>query len=114
MTVSKNIGRGGARPGSGRKKKPGAGPITEMPSVTGLSAEDLAKALTDFAMVGLVKIAAEGASESARVSALREILDRAAGKPKPGVPAAKQDQLELDDNWGDLLKSKQPAAGRAN
>jgi hypothetical protein len=114
VTKSRNIGRGGARPGSGPKKKPGAGPITEVPATTGKSAEVLAKELTDFAIAGLVKIASEGASESARVTALKEILNRGAGMPKPGT-APKSDQLDLlDDGWGNLLKSGQSAAGRTN
>jgi hypothetical protein len=113
VTKSRNIGRGGARPGSGPKKKPGAGPITEVPATTGKSAEVLAKELTDFAIAGLVKIASEGASESARVTALKEILNRGAGMPRPGA-AAKTDQLELDDGWGTLLTPSQPATGRTN
>ena len=66
-----------------------------------------------LAIETLAAVASGGSSESARVAAANQILNRAAGMPKPGT-AAKSDQLELADDWGDLLKSKQPAAGRAN
>jgi hypothetical protein len=114
LTKSKNIGRGGARPGSGPKKKPGAGPITKLPALTGNKIED-DKTLADWVRAGLVHIAASGASEAARVAALKELGDRAEGKSKPGV-AQKSDQPDMfeNDGWGDLLKSKQPAAGRPN
>ena len=115
MTKSKNIGRGGKRDGSGRKKKPTAPPITDIPVTSGQSAEALAKQHVDIAMATLVHIALNGESEAARVSAAERILNRAAGMPKPGT-AAKSDQLDLlaEDGWGNLLKSKQPAAGRTN
>ena len=112
MTKSKNIGRGGKRDGSGRKKKPTAPPITDIPVTSGQSAEALAKQHVDIAMATLVHIALNGESEAARVSAAERILNRAAGMPKP---AANCDQLDLlaDDGWGTLLKSGQ-AAGRTN
>jgi hypothetical protein len=110
MTKSRNIGRGGARPGSGPKKKPTAPPITEMPALTGNRVED-DKTLAVWVRAGLVHIAATGASEAARVAALKELGDRAEGKSKPGI-APKTDQLDLlDDGWGNLLKSGQPTAG---
>jgi hypothetical protein len=112
VTKSKNIGRGGKRDGSGRKKKPTAPPITDIPAASGQSAEALAKQHVDIAMATLVHIALNGESEAARVSAAERILNRAAGMPKPGV-AAKSDQPDFfeNDGWGDLLKSKQPAGG---
>jgi hypothetical protein len=114
LTVSRHIGRGGARKGAGQKKKPGAGPITEMPALTGNRVED-DKALADWVRAGLVHIAATGASEAARVAALKELGDRAEGKSKPGIaPKADQPDMFENDGWGELLKSKQPAAGRSN
>lgn len=114
MTASKNIGRGGARKGSGRKKKPTAPPITDIPAASGQSAEALAKLNVDIAMATLVHIALNGESEAARVSAAEKIINRAAGMPKPGT-APKTDQLDLlDDGWGTLLTPGQPAAGRTN
>jgi hypothetical protein len=113
VTASKNIGRGGKRAGAGRKKKPTAPPITDIPAASGQSAEALAKQHVDIAIATLVHIALNGESEAARVSAAERLLNRAAGMPKPGA-AAKTDQLELADDWGDLLKARQPAAGRSN
>jgi hypothetical protein len=114
VTKSKNIGRGGKRDGSGRKKKPTAPPITDIPVMSGQSAEALAKQHVDIAIATLVHIALNGESEAARVSAAERLLNRAAGMPKPGT-AAKSDQLDLlDDGWGNLLKSTQPAARRTN
>jgi hypothetical protein len=114
MTASKNVGRGGARKGAGRKKKPAAPPLTDIPEATGQSAEALAKAAVDIAMAVLVHVAVNGESEAARVSAAEKIINRAAGMPKPGT-AAKPDQPDLfDDGWDELLRPSSPAAGRAN
>jgi hypothetical protein len=114
VTASKKIGRGGRREGSGRKKKPTAPPITDIPTASGQSAEALAKENVDIAMAVLRHIALNGESEAARVSAAEKIINRAAGMPKPGT-ALKTDQLDLlDDGWGTLLKSGQPVAGRSN
>jgi hypothetical protein len=133
MTKSKLVGRGGARAGAGRKKKPVAGPTrvvgdsrsddergsaakASAPIIpANLSAEDLKKFCEALAYETLATIAMTGTSENARVAASRELFDRVQGKPKPGA-AAKSDQLDLlaDDGWGNLLMSKQPAAGRTN
>jgi hypothetical protein len=106
---------GGKREGAGRKKKPTAPPLTDIPVVSGQTAEALAKQHVDIAMATLVHIALNGESEAARVSAAERILNRAAGMPKPGT-AAKPDQNDLfeNDHWGNLLKSGQSAAGRTN
>ena len=131
MTKSKMVGRGGARVGSGRKRKPVAAPTivagkinpeSELNSVgprfpivpVGLDAEDLKKFCETLAYETLATVAVTGTSESARVAASRELLDRSLGKPKP-APATKPDQSDFfEDGWGDLLKSRQPASGRAN
>jgi hypothetical protein len=114
VTASKNIGRGGARKGSGRKKKPTAPPITDIPTTSGQSAESLAKQNVDIAMATLVHIALNGESESARVSAAEKIINRAAGMPKPGTPT-QSDQLDmLDDGWDGLLGARQSAPSKAN
>jgi hypothetical protein len=110
---NKKSTHGGKRPGAGRKKKPRALPVPLSVTANGQSAEDLAKMYVGLAIETLAAVASGGASESARVAAANQILNRAAGMPKPGM-AAKSDQLELADDWGDLLKSKQPAAGRTN
>jgi hypothetical protein len=120
MTKSKGVGRGGARPNSGPKKKPIAGQTQVAGAANsgpiipaGLNAEELKKVCEALAYETLATIARDGASENARVAASRELLDRSLGKPKPGT-AAKPDQNDLfDDGWGTLLKSGQ-AAGRTN
>jgi hypothetical protein len=121
MTKSKGVGRGGARPNSGPKKKPTAGPTQVAGAVgaspiipAGLNAEELKKVCEALAYETLATIARDGASENARVAASRELLDRSQGKSTPR-PAAKLDQLDLlDDGWGSLLKPGQPVAGRSN
>jgi hypothetical protein len=123
MTKSKGIGRGGARPNSGPKKKPVAGPTqiagaaNAAPIIPAdLDADSLRKFCEALAFETLATIAATGASEPARVAASRELLDRSRGKPAPGT-AAKPDAPGADDadGWGDLLSARpsQPA-GRAN
>src|SRR5258708_23853050 len=115
---------GGKRVGAGRKAKPRAGPArmagdSGSPSDTiipaNLSPEERNKFLDGLADETLATIMATGTSESARVAAARETKDRILGKPKPGT-AAKPDQPDMfeSDGWGDLLKSRQPAPGRAN
>jgi hypothetical protein len=134
VTKTKLVGRGGSRPGAGRKPKPVAGPThvvageprsdgergpaadtSPAPIIpAGLSEEEIDKFCRAVARETLVTVAMTGTSESARVAASRELNDRSLGKPKPGT-AAKPDQLDLlDDGWGNLLKPGQPAAGRSN
>jgi hypothetical protein len=130
VTKSKMVGRGGSRPGAGRKRKPVAGPTHVASDVdsedeprpaapiipVGLSSEDLKKFCEALAFETLATIATTGTSEPARVAASRELLDRAQGKPKPGT-AAKSDAPGADegDGWGDLLSARPPStAGRAN
>jgi hypothetical protein len=120
MTKSTGVGRGGARPNSGPKKKPIAGPTQVAGAANaapiipaGLSDEDRDKFIAGLCRETLATIMVHGKSEGARVAAVREFHDRILGKPKPGT-AANPDQFELADDWGDLLKSKQPAAGRTN
>ncbi len=99
MTVSRNIGRGGKRDGSGRKKKPTAPPLTKIPRVSGQGAQALAKKHVDLAIATLAHIAANGENESARVSAAKNILEIAAGKSK----AHSDTDEPTADGWGDLL-----------
>jgi hypothetical protein len=110
MTKSRNIGRGGARPGAGRKQKPAAGP-TAIGSIIppGLDDDGQKKFCEDLALETLATIAATGTSESARVAASRELLDRTRGKPSPAKPA-EADQGDAGDHWGELLGSGKPTA----
>jgi hypothetical protein len=121
MTKSTGVGRGGARPNSGPKKKPIAGPtqVAGAANATpiipvGLSDEERDKFIAGLCRETLATIMVHGKSESARVAASRELLDRSLGKPKP-APATKPDQSDFfEDGWGDLLKSRQPATRRTN
>lgn len=63
---------GGARPGAGRKK----GSLTK----TTAEIRELAQKYTGDALTALVDILKKGDSETARISAAKEILDRAYGK----------------------------------
>jgi hypothetical protein len=111
---NKKSTHGGKRAGAGRKKKPRAISVPLNVAAGSQSAEELAKMYVGLAIETLAAVASTGASESARVAAANQILNRAAGMPKPGT-AAKSDQFELGgDDWGDLLKSRQSAAGRSN
>jgi hypothetical protein len=114
MTKATGIGRGGKRNGAGRKKNPPGASVSVPIPPAGLSAEELAKYYAASAIEAAAAIAFDGSQPaSARVAALKELLDRSEGKSKPGT--AKPDQLDLlDDGWGTLLQSKQPAAGRTN
>lgn len=81
--------RGGARPGAGRKKR-------ELQSPTAVTGVDLAAAMATpppaeidgalrgrakSSLEGLVKIMLHAASDSARITAAEEVLDRGYGKP---------------------------------
>ncbi len=81
MTKSKGIGRGGARPGAGRKKKKTAGPIS-WPAPSGLSAQQLAKQDIDLAISVLADICINGRSEIQRVRAAKVILAHAEPKSR--------------------------------
>jgi len=63
---------GGARPGAGRK--PG------VPNKATADIKALAQKYTDKAMKELARLAVEAESEQARVSAIKELLDRGYGK----------------------------------
>jgi hypothetical protein len=123
MTRSRLVGRGGARPGAGRPRKPVADPTAiagaqakpeRTPIIpTGLGEDDLKKFCEALAFETLATIAAEGASESARVAASRELLDRAQGKPK-AAPAPAQKQESFFDEWDGLLDPRQSPSAATN
>jgi hypothetical protein len=106
MTVSRNIGRGGKRTGSGRKRKPTAPPLTNIPATSGQAAQLLAKRDVDLAIATLVHIATNGESESARVSAAKYIIEIAGGKPKANQPDTED---STSDGWDSLLDRRQRA-----
>lgn len=76
-TIKKKSGRGGRRPGAGRKK--GSENRASLSQKTNLSF--LARQHTEVAIRTLSEICENGDSESARVSAANALLDRGYGKP---------------------------------
>ena len=68
---------GGKRKGAGRPKG--------VPNKATAEFKELAASYTEAALIELARIAAEGESEPARVSAIKEIFDRAYGKATQGV-----------------------------
>jgi hypothetical protein len=106
QTKAKSSKHGGARPGAGRKKKPVAPAIPLRMSASDASAQDLAKSYLGLAIDTLNTIASKGASESARVSAAKIIIETANGKPKAAQGAAPNQRCEDDQDrpsWDDLL-----------
>ena len=73
--------RGGARPGAGRK--PGSTDMATRDQRESLA--ELAREHTPAALERLVKIIRSSSSDAAAVSAARELLDRAYGKPPARV-----------------------------
>lgn len=87
--VTKNGGRGGARPGAGRKKKTrgGGSQLGELDLKAAMEApppaeiDGIAQQHVPIAIGALAKILTHGASESAKITAAKEMLDRGYGKP---------------------------------
>lgn len=69
--------RGGARPGAGRKKG--------IPNKATADVRALAGRYAPAAVKELARLATEAESEAARVSAIKEVLDRAYGKSPMAV-----------------------------
>lgn len=74
-------GRGGVRPGAGRKR----GRPDRATAVQKEGLEARARRHTDKALAALVDIATKGESESARVTAAIALLDRGYGKPRQAL-----------------------------
>lgn len=68
---------GGARPGAGRKKG--------VPNKATADVKALAGQYSEAAMTELARLATKAESENARVSAIKELLDRAYGRPAQAV-----------------------------
>jgi hypothetical protein len=73
MTKATGVGRGGKRPGSGRRKRKTAGPIA-VPPPSGLTAQQLAAGDVDLAIAVLVDVCLNGKSEIHRVRAAKLLL----------------------------------------
>ncbi len=82
--------RGGKRPGAGRK----IGAVSQQKK----DLAELARTHTEKALEVLVKIATDGESEAARVSAATAILDRGYGKPGQSVSIGNPDGTALGPN----------------
>lgn len=97
--------RGGARKGAGRP----VGRQSRATRTQKATLSELARAHTATALGVLVKVAKEGESESARVSAANAILDRGYGKPSQSVQhsgsVGTYDLTKLDDNELDRLEA---------
>lgn len=81
------MARGGKREGAGRPK--GSRSAATKDEIANLS--EMAKMHSPDALEALVKIAKDGESEAARVSAANSILDRAYGKPQQAVDHTSSD-----------------------
>ena len=114
MTKTKLVGRGGARPGAGRKKK---SPATEQSSSSDRLTERALPAvpmtneeLEHLAKATLVDVLRNSESDNARVAAARDLLDRVRGKP--GAAKLDPGQSDMfgnsDDGWG---RAAQPQQG---
>ncbi|MFC7399577.1 hypothetical protein ACFQU1_20400 [Chelatococcus sp. GCM10030263] len=91
MTKSTGVGRGGCRPGAGRKRKATGTQKREprqLPAqdATVADVEALARTFTAVAVRALAEIALNGEKEAARVAAANALLDRGHGKPASAVP----------------------------
>jgi hypothetical protein len=71
------VKHGGTRPGAGRPE----GSRNRATNASKQRLSELAQQHTELAIKTLVQIATDGCSDSARVSAVNSILDRAYGKP---------------------------------
>jgi hypothetical protein len=72
MATTKSNGRGGKRPGSGRKRG--------TPNKATAEIKELARQYSEEAVKELARLATNAESESARVAAIRELLDRGYGR----------------------------------
>lgn len=81
---------GGSKPGERRGGRK-VGTPNKATAEAKRSLEELARTHTEAAMLALVKVATNGESEAARVSAAVAILDRGYGKPKQALEHSGQD-----------------------
>lgn len=87
--LEKKSGRGGARPGAGRKPKGYVKPsaLSDLNKVSALAApppdeiDGLAQSHARDVLQSLVKVLFYGKSEAAKITAAKELLDRGYGKP---------------------------------
>ena len=80
-----------------RPRKPGSGRKKGVPNKTTLQMRELAQKYAPDALEVLVGIMSFGASETARIAAAREVLDRAHGKVAQPVEVA--DMRVNTDGW---------------
>jgi hypothetical protein len=98
---------GGKRANAGRKPNPATQfDPDQLVIPPGLSAEEKKRFIEEAALEWLAQVASKGASDSARVAACKELLDRVCGKA-PAKPA-EADQGEAGDHWDGLLGNGKP------
>ena len=107
---SKSFAHGGKRENAGRRPKPRAPAIPLRILRSEHTAEQLATAHLALAIETLASVAGAGASEAARVSAARAIIETANGRVKAAHGNA--EQRHDDDDWGDLIG--RPSSVRTN
>jgi hypothetical protein len=100
---------GGKRANAGRKPNPATQfDPDQLVIPAGLSAEEKKRFIEEQALEWLAQVASSSASDSARVAACKELLDRVCGKA-PAKPAD-TDQSEAGDHWDGLLGNGKPAS----
>jgi hypothetical protein len=102
---SKSFSHGGKRENAGRRPKPRAPAIPLRILKSELTAEQLAKAHLALAIQTLASVAGAGASEAARVSAARAIIETATGKVKAAQGTTEQ-RHDDGDGWDGLLDQR--------
>lgn len=99
-------GRGGPRPGSGRPRNPPLPPITEdevaRVAATGKTPAEMARYFDARMVAALVQVAEHGVSESARVSACKELI-RLGTMHTPAAPVS-----AATSEWAELLSDPKP------
>lgn len=97
MPESFGVGRGGRRPGAGRKPNPKPEPRAVVPGDPDIVAAELARSYTELAVLTLAGIAANGRTDAARVAAANSLLDRGHGKPviSEAAPLGKKEQRDV-------------------
>jgi hypothetical protein len=101
---------GGKRANAGRKPNPATQfDPDQLVIPAGLSAEEKKRFIEEQALEWLAQVASKSASDSARVAACKELLDRVCGKPSSAKPAD-ADQSDAGDHWDGLLGSSKPAS----
>lgn len=85
------MAQGGKRPGAGRK--PGS------PNKATAQIKALAQKYSEASMKELARIALKGASETARVAAIKEIFDRGYGRAVQSISGDQDNPQKIEISW---------------